>query len=268
MLYCPPFREGTTAGNAPRGSKQMSFEELEQLVRKGRAEPTKGIIDQTEYTAGLTAEKKAALLDCGLTEEQIVTLGSLRDELLQYIGTRGAAVVSAEEATREEERCVDLSKRHFRQLRLATPMAARKAAVTETDLKRLVPQVAVGRSTIRIIEHLTNSRETVAKLDDALKPYFRGESALAQHDALRAGLLAAQRNQETKATATPENTRALHLIKGRLLQLIEDINRIGQIAFPNEAETSSRFNKDILLRARGNTRSKKSETKQTEEDKG
>lgn len=245
----------------------MSIEELDQLVRKGRAEPTRGLIDQAEYTLGLVAEKKTALMACGLTEEEIVAMGNLRDELLRFISTRGASAVAAEEATREEERWVDRSKAYFRQLRLATPMAARKSTVTETELKRLVPAVPVRRSTPRIIEHLTNSRETVAKLDEALKPYFRGESALAQHDAIRAGLLAAQRDQETKATATPEDTRELHVIKGRLLQMIEDINRIGQIAFPNEAEKSARFNKDILLRARRSTRSTKNETKQNEEDK-
>ena len=45
-------------------------------------------------------------------------------------------------------------------------------------------------------------------------------------------------------------TSALAQTKGRVLQAIEDINRLAKNAFDGQAALVSQFNKDILLRAR------------------
>jgi hypothetical protein len=48
----------------------------------------------------------------------------------------------------------------------------------------------------------------------------------------------------------PAATQHLYEAKGRLLEAITELNRIGQIAFDGDASSRARFNKDILLRAR------------------
>ncbi|MBU1509712.1 hypothetical protein KKD52_05075, partial [Myxococcota bacterium] len=39
-------------------------------------------------------------------------------------------------------------------------------------------------------------------------------------------------------------------LKGRLLDLIDELNGVARIAFDGQAEKRARFNKDMLLRAR------------------
>jgi len=48
----------------------------------------------------------------------------------------------------------------------------------------------------------------------------------------------------------PEDKIEIFGAKGRVLEMIEDLNRAGRIAFEGQAETVGKFNKDVLLRAR------------------
>jgi hypothetical protein len=57
----------------------------------------------------------------------------------------------------------------------------------------------------------------------------------------------------------PQEKLELFAAKGRVLEMIEDLNRAGRIAFEGQAETVGKFNKDLLLRARRSRGSAKSE---------
>ena len=66
----------------------------------------------------------------------------------------------------------------------------------------------------------------------------------------RIALEQADTTQENEWAQVPESTQRIYEAKGRLLEAIVELNRIGQIAFDGDAVTRARFNKDILLRGR------------------
>ncbi|MBU1239543.1 hypothetical protein KKF84_06610, partial [Myxococcota bacterium] len=65
----------------------------------------------------------------------------------------------------------------------------------------------------------------------------------------RERLTAADTRQETARAALPEDTAAVHELKGRILDQVEELNSIAKIAFDGAAEIRAKFNKDLLLRS-------------------
>ena len=63
-------------------------------------------------------------------------------------------------------------------------------------------------------------------------------------------LRAADAVQEKTRLDLPTETLALLELKGRVLDLIEEINGIARIAFEGQAEIRAKFNKDLLYRGR------------------
>ncbi len=114
------------------------------------------------------------------------------------------------------------------------------------------------RSTPKISNYLAKIRPHVVKLDEHLRPYFGGERASEQLDAVKSALDAADAVQEADIASLPEATQKVYEAKGRVLQDIEDLNRIARNAFEGNADAIALFNKDILLRAR-QERKKKTE---------
>lgn len=82
--------------------------------------------------------------------------------------------------------------------------------------------------------------------------------AVAELDAIKADLDAAQTAQERGLDELPEATALIYEKKGRLLGLIEDLNAAGRTVHEGNALLGARYNKDLLLAAR-RTRSKKPE---------
>jgi hypothetical protein len=56
--------------------------------------------------------------------------------------------------------------------------------------------------------------------------------------------------QELTLANLPEETLKIYEAKGRVLEAIEDLNRLAKNAFAGQAEIIGKFNKDLLLRAR------------------
>lgn len=69
-------------------------------------------------------------------------------------------------------------------------------------------------------------------------------------DAVKGELDAAQGVQEAGLAGLPIETLKVYEAKGRLLDLIEKMNRRGKIAFDGQAHILALFNKDLVLRAR------------------
>ena len=116
----------------------------------------------------------------------------------------------------------------------------------------------LARSTPKISKHLAAIRPAVEKLDAALKPHFKGESASHLLDAVKSALDKADTTQEAARPDAPGATLALYEVMGKVIEQIEDLNRAGKSAFDGDAETRAKFNKDVLLRAR-KQRAKKAE---------
>jgi hypothetical protein len=103
----------------------------------------------------------------------------------------------------------------------------------------------------------------VTAMDDKFKPVFGGKSAAALiADAIK-NLDTAQSTQEVSIKSLPPETAKIYETKGHLLTLIEELNRVAKIAYWNQTDIASQFNKDILNRAR-KTRKKPDDEETTE----
>jgi hypothetical protein len=145
---------------------------------------------------------------------------------------------------------VNDAKALLHDLRLSMPMVLRTANKPEINEAAFRSHEALNRSTPKIIAHLDRIRPLVQRIDEPLKPYFGGESALARLDVVKRKLEQADATQEVSIKDASLETLQLWEAKGRLLELIEDLNRTGRMAFRGRAELIGRFNKDLLLRAR------------------
>ena len=48
----------------------------------------------------------------------------------------------------------------------------------------------------------------------------------------------------------PTETAAMQMAKGELLEMVDDINRVGQVAYRDQAAVATLFNRNLLTRAR------------------
>jgi len=219
-------------------------------IAKGEREPMRGLVEQAAYSIQKANEYKAELLSTGYQEAQLALLEELYNKVRLLQGNQHGSATEAQSTTREEEEDRSEVKAFIRKLRKLAPIVVRQMVNGKELLKSLEAGRPLGRSTSKLVEYLDKIRDTVALLDEPLKPYFPGESALATRDRLSASLAGANAVQQAKYSGLSEKTKDVYEAKGRLLEAIEDLNRIGQVTFEGRAEIAAQFNKDILLRAR------------------
>ncbi len=222
----------------------------ETYISKGKREPTAGLVQQAQYTLGLWDAFKQDLQLHGFAEVRATAMRDLLSQLRSAAGTQTESWTGAQAKTRAEAIAISNAKAFTFTLWNALPMALREASNSGLSEADFAAQGRVRRSTPRILNHLDKIRPHVAKLEPQLKPYFKGESPVSLLDNLRAALASADQSQELARAQAPDSTALLNETKGRLLETIEDLNRVGAIAFFGRADVSARFNKDLLLRAR------------------
>ena len=108
----------------------------------------------------------------------------------------------------------------------------------------------MGRSVPRLSVYLSNITPMIIRMDEALKTYFNGKSAAAELAAIRLGIDSKATTQALALLALPAETLGVYEAKGRVLEMIEDINRLGHNAFEDAPEVARQFNKAILARAK------------------
>lgn len=150
------------------------------------------------------------------------------------------------------------AKKFKRRLTNVLPIVLRDSPLPDVTIDNFEAGTTLGRSTPKISNYLAKIRPHVVKLDEHLRPYFGGERASEQLDAVKSALDAADAVQEADIASLPEATQKVYEAKGRVLQDIEDLNRIARNAFEGNADAIALFNKDILPRAR-QERKKKTE---------
>lgn len=221
-----------------------------RLAKKGRREPLHGLLEQATVTAGRGRDHAADLARFGWTAAMTTALeadlASLQTGYADRIDTTGAA----RRAGDAEQTAIDDAKRFLRQLRNALPMVLRHTKVTDLNLEAFHAGGQLLRSTAKILVYLSGLQAVVGKLDADFAPYFEGKRASDALSAALAGLQGANVVQELKLDALPQATLEICETKGRILEAIEDLNRVGKIAYDGDAGTRSSFNKDLLLRAR------------------
>ncbi len=72
-------------------------------------------------------------------------------------------------------------------------------------------------------------------------------------------LKAADTSQEVTLSGLPQDTLAVYMTKGKVLEMIEDMNRIAKNAFKGQPERVAEFNKEVLKRARAEWKKKGAE---------
>jgi hypothetical protein len=232
---------------ATRSGQEETMTTDMRLVAKGRSEPLDGLVQQGRAHVALAKQYAAALIESGWSEEDT---SALEREVLLLEVASGKAGVGSGDAETEPSAIVD-AKAFVRRLRNALPRALRETKAANVNAEIFDAGGKLGREAPRILGYLEKIRPSVEAIDGELRRHFGGKSALELLDQAKGALEKKGASREgAEAAEEPTETRELNAAKGRVLEMIEDLNRAGRIAFEGQAETVGKFNKDILLRAR------------------
>lgn len=219
-------------------------------LQKGMKVSRRGLLDQARVHIGLEELHRVPLADHGwtpaLTRKLVENTALVDSEMAATIEARLASKddLAREQAAITEAKALKSDLTHaFRDL-------YSDGAIARTVLDALRAGGVLQRSTSKISIYLADVEPVVRAHDDALRPYFKGQSAHALLVAAKAKLDAAQELQELGVTHLPDETKKVYLAKAAVLSLVEKMNRIARIAFKGQAEIVGRFNKDLILRAR------------------
>jgi hypothetical protein len=221
-----------------------------RLVRKGKGEPREGLVQQGKVHVTLAKQYEAALIESGWSSEDTAELEKNVALLEAAKASQGDAPEAAEGASDPESTAVGDAKVFLRRLRNALPRTLRETRASGVSADTFETGERFGRSPQRIAAYLTKIRPSVESLDGDLSRYFGGKKASEALDVAKAALDKAGSAEDLANEQLPEETLNLHVLKGRVLEGIEDLNRAGRIAFEGQGEVVGKFNKDILLRAR------------------
>lgn len=227
-----------------------------RYVTKGMNETREGLLQQGRVSLGLIAAHHDELHACGWNDEWTTALQRYVDELGTKMSAQADAKGQAKAATKKEALARTAVKSMVRKLKNAVPLALRAAPNSGVTMEAFLIGDKLGQATPKIMAYVEKILPLVEKIDTQLRPYFHGESAYEQLRAVKQELASTDTDQEVKAASLPQETMAVYELKGRLLEAVEDLNRVARIAFDGRAELAGRFNKDILLRSR-RTRSQK-----------
>lgn len=227
----------------------------EYWVRKGGNVPRLGLLDQARVHRELCEVHATRLREYGLTDDLIREF----DEAIELVSSERAAAIEARTASKSnfvrQENVVTEAKALKRRLVLAFNDLRASRQLSAHVLRAITKSGRLRRSPTLISGYFTDIRPHVEQHAERLKPYFGGVCPLVRVDAIVAELDSAQATQEADLSALPLETRKVYEAKGRLLVIIEKINRIAKIAFDGDEMTMAVFNKDLLDRARQKRRS-------------
>jgi len=224
-------------------------------VAKGRREPTQALMEQADYSCALANKYRAELIAAGFGENRIAEMAARNAQMKALVSTQSQQGTVSKAAYGAEQDAIDDAKRYLRKLRYVAPIALRDLEQAPAALAPFTPKETLARRTSAILKHLQVIRPSLEQHEALFTPFFGNESPLAVHDRVTAALTAADATQEVARGEVPQATQELNEVKGRLLEGIEDMNRIGIIAFEGRADIIALFNKDILLRGRGTRQS-------------
>lgn len=229
----------------------------QRLVKKGMREPRDGLVQQARVQIALARQYEDRLHLVGWTRADTETmrtcLGILDTEMAKQADERGLS----RQATREEGERIDEAKTFIRRLRYALPRVLREEKVDGVSEESFATGGRLSRSTPKIVAYLTRIAPAVARLDAQLAPAFGGKAPSRLLLEVKSKLEAADTLQEMSVASLPQDTARVYEAKGRLLEMIEDLNRAGKSAFDGEAIIAALFNKDLVLRARNQKRATK-----------
>jgi hypothetical protein len=222
----------------------------ERLVRKGRREPIRGLVQQGRVHEGLYAAHKTKLNENGFPEAKFTALKEAVARLDSETARRANAAGVSKSLTRTESQRVADTKVFIRKLRRVVPQALRDKPVPGVSVESFNAGGALGRSSPKLSVYLSTIADSLKAADESLAPFFGGVKPSETHAKVKQDLDAADTAQEVAVSALPKETQQVYATKGALLELIEDMNNCGKNAYDADASNAAVFNKDVLLRAR------------------
>jgi len=221
----------------------------ERLVTKGRMYRSEAVTQQARVAIGNAVAHAPELASAGWQTGNTEELESLLTQLLRAESDKTVARTDAMNLTLGETEAHQEVKATYRKVREALGIVLRDGAVEGLTLDHFT----VGdkmRGTANTLLHLERVIPLVARLDAPLSRFFPAQKASELLDAARARLEKADSEQELARGALPTETVSVLELKGRILDLVEELNAIARIAFDGQAELRAKFNKDLLLRGR------------------
>lgn len=221
-----------------------------RLVRKGKGQPRRAVLQQARVCLELVTEHQTVLVDYGWDNADTTRLMQGIQALEKTLGGHADSSHEAENLTHDEQAALDAVKAFLRRLRLALPRVLRDNPTAGVTMNAFALDEPLRRSTPRFVAYLIKIRAAVVALDGPLQKHFGGKKASMELDTVKAALEKADTDQEAAQASGPVETQALNETVGRLLEDIEDIIRAGKSAFDGNAAMVAKFNKDLILRAR------------------
>ena len=235
---------------------------IEQLANLGKRYNTSAVVEQGLASHATYEKHKDVLEQFAFGPEKAAAMMAAVEEIKNLIGEREEDKVESTASTRTEVEHMAIAKDFTRTITLMAPIVVKNHELTKPTVSQLKPQEAIDGSTRKMIAYLSGLKPVLAPVAEHFVPYFRDEAPMDVLNAALTGLQGTAGDQEHKQKLGPVKTAEQYVAKGKLLELIDEMNRVGKVAFAGQAQVIGQFNKDILWRSR---RAKKTTTAKTEE---
>jgi hypothetical protein len=245
-------------------AETLTTEQLNTYAENGTRDTWPNLDAQATYTFNLGTTYVSALRAAGMPEDLLEKLQAKQKECAILIGTRREAEVDSQLATGGGIAAMDAAKGYLYKMEQVLPMAIRGVKLDDLKPEHVLPRPRGSKSVGKIKARLEATRPLVLRIEEKLKRYFAGRSPVVVLDEVIAGLQAAKSTQAAAQQARSPETFKLRVAKGQLLEMIEDVNRFGRVAFMGRAEMIGKFNKDLLLKARRSSKSRQTESRESE----
>jgi len=221
-----------------------------RLVEKGKHFNIDALLQQGNVIHELVQAYQADLARRGFDETRAAAYKQQLDLLSGFIGDLGVARDGAKALTSDEGLARSESKTLVRSLRQALRIVLKDGNVEGVSMEQFAMNGNSMDTTRDVLAYLNAMASKVAPLDAHLARFFEGQKASELVRAAWERLRAADALQEKTRMDLPQETLALLELKGRVLDLIEEINGVARIAFEGQSEIAAKFNKDLLYRGR------------------
>ncbi len=221
-----------------------------RLVEKGKLFSADSLQQQGNVIHELVQAYQADLARSGLDETRAAFFKQQLDLLAGTLGDVGVTRDGAKAMTADEGLAKSEGKTLARSIREALRIVLKDGPVEGVSLEQFALNGNLMQSTKDVLAYLNSMGAKVAPLDAHLARFFEGQKASELVKAAWTRLRDADALQEKSRVDLPTETLALLELKGRVLDLIEEINGIARIAFEGRAEVRAKFNKDLLYRGR------------------
>ena len=223
----------------------------ERLAKKGMDEPRAGLVEQGKASAEVATRNADPLAANNWQAEKTAQLRAQVALLETEVAEQVEARREKEGAVNAKELAVDNAKAFIRRLRLSLPECLQTSEVRTVTAKSFeIGADPLKRTPRNIAKYLVDIRVPLAALDADLAPYFNSVLPTTILDTRKVELDVANAIRQVAIGELPEATQEVYEAKGRLLDLIENLNRAGKRAFDGDAVKIAQFNKDILVNAR------------------